>query len=104
MVSPHLAPSRIAPGLYVLGSTTLPGKGEGEVAMHPDPSTRLRTFVKALLWELLSFVITLAISWAVIGDLGEATWLTGLLFVIKVTLLFSYERAWHNIRWGKVDP
>jgi uncharacterized membrane protein len=82
---------------------TPPALGGEEAAMHPDPSTRLRTFVKALGWELISFVITLVISWAVIGDLGEATWLTGLLFVIKVTLLFSYERAWHNIRWGKVN-
>jgi uncharacterized membrane protein len=104
VASPLHGPSRIAPGLSGLDSTILPDKGEEEVAMHPDPSTRLRTFVKALLWEVISFIITLAISWAIIGDLGEATWLTGLLFVIKVTLLFSYERAWHSVRWGKVDP
>jgi uncharacterized membrane protein len=82
----------------------LPVSGVEEVAMHPDPSSRIRTFVKALGWELLSFVITLGLSWGVIGDLGEATWLTGLLFVVKVSLLFWYERAWHSIRWGKVDP
>lgn len=71
---------------------------------HPDPSTKLRTFVKALGWELLSFFLTLGISWAVIGDMHKASWLTGMLFVVKVSFLFSYERAWHRIRWGKVKP
>lgn len=71
--------------------------------MHPDPSSHLRTFVKALGWELISSGLTLAISWAVIGDLSKATGLTGLLFVFKVAMLFSYERAWHSIRWGKIN-
>lgn len=68
---------------------------------HPDPSTGLRTFVKALGWESFSFVLTLIVSYLVVGDVGEATELTVILFVLKVVFLFLYERMWHKVRWGK---
>ena len=68
---------------------------------HPDPSTPLRTFVKAFGWECFSFVLTLGISYLVVGDISKASWLTGILFVLKVLFLFMYERMWHRIRWGK---
>ena len=69
--------------------------------LHPDPSTRARTLVKALGWEAFSFVLTLLVSYFVVGDVGEATELTVILFVLKVGFLFLYERAWHKTRWGK---
>lgn len=70
---------------------------------HPDPSRPLRTFVKAFGWECFSFILTLAISYAVVGSVAKASKLTIYLFVIKVAFLFLYERLWHRIRWGKVN-
>lgn len=70
---------------------------------HPDPSKPIRTFVKALGWECFSFVLTLGISYAVVGSVTKATELTVLLFIVKVVFLFFYERMWHRIRWGKVN-
>jgi len=70
---------------------------------HPDPSKPVRTFVKAFGWESFSFVLTLAISYLVVGNVAKASKLTIYLFVIKVAFLFTYERIWHKIRWGKVN-
>ena len=68
---------------------------------HPDPSRRIRTFVKSLGWESFSFLLTLLISYGVVGNIGLASELTVILFVIKVSFLYLYERLWHKIRWGK---
>ena len=63
--------------------------------------TMVRSLVKAIGWESFSFVLTLASSYAVTRDIEEASELTVMLFVLKVSFLFLYERAWHKIRWGK---
>lgn len=70
--------------------------------MHPDPSSKARTFVKAFGWECFSFILTLGVSYAVVGSINKATTLTLILFVLKVGFLFLYERAWHRVRWGKI--
>lgn len=69
---------------------------------HPDPSRPIRALVKALGWETFSFVLTLGVSYFVVGSVAKASELTIILFVIKVLFLFLYERIWHRIRWGKV--
>jgi uncharacterized membrane protein len=70
--------------------------------LNPYPSTKTRTLVKALGWESFSFILTLIVSYMVVGDAGEATELTVILFVLKVVFLFLYERMWHKIKWGKI--
>ena len=59
--------------------------------------------MKALGWEMFSFVLTLLVSYIVIGSVSKASELTVILFVLKVAFLFAYERMWHRIRWGKVN-
>jgi uncharacterized membrane protein len=68
---------------------------------HPDPSRRIRTLVKSIGWESLSFVIAVLVTFLVLGDLQKASWLTLFLLVVKVPFLYMYERFWHKIRWGK---
>lgn len=68
---------------------------------HPDPSRRIRTLVKSIGWETFSLILTFGVSYAVVGDIGEASELTIILFVLKVFFLYGYERLWHKIRWGK---
>jgi len=70
---------------------------------HPDPSKPVRTLVKAFGWECFSFVLTLLVSYLVTGDMSEATWLTIILFGLKVTFLVrvrAYVDA-HSV--GKVQ-
>jgi len=68
---------------------------------HPDPSKRVRTLVKSFGWETFSFILTLFVSYAVVGSIEKASELTIILFVLKVAFLYGYERLWHQIRWGK---
>jgi uncharacterized membrane protein/nucleoside 2-deoxyribosyltransferase len=68
---------------------------------HPDPSKRMRTLVKSVGWEAFSFILTLLISYLVVGSVEKATKLTAILFATKVFFLYGYERLWHKIRWGK---
>jgi uncharacterized membrane protein len=78
-------------------------QAEGHVppVFHPDPSRRVRTLVKSIGWESFSFLLTLLISYAIVGNLVQASELTVTLFVLKVVFLYAYERLWHKIRWGK---
>jgi len=68
---------------------------------HPDPSRRVRTLVKSFGWEAFSFVLTLIVAYLVVGSLSKATTLTAILFGLKVSFLYLYERLWHKVRWGK---
>jgi len=73
------------------------------VVYHPDPSRRVRTFVKSIGWESFSFLITLLVLYFAMGSAQQATGLTLSLFGIKVVFLYLYERLWHKIRWGKYE-
>ena len=68
---------------------------------HPDPSRRIRTLVKSIGWEMLSFLIAVLVTYFVLGDLQKASGLTLFLLCVKVPFLYLYERLWHKIRWGK---
>jgi uncharacterized membrane protein len=68
---------------------------------HPDPSRRMRTLVKSVGWESFSFILTLMVSYFVVGSIEKASELTVILFILKVLFLYGYERLWHKIRWGK---
>jgi uncharacterized membrane protein len=64
-------------------------------------STRRRTLVKAILWEIISFVLATGISYPFVGTLVNSVALCTLLFVVKVIFLYLYERQWKRIKWGK---
>ena len=64
--------------------------------------TRIQTFAKALSWEAISFALTLGVCYVYLGDVAEATSLSVVLFVLKVLLLFLYERIFRRVRkWRK---
>ncbi len=64
-------------------------------------STELRSFVKGVSWELITFVLTvLAIYW-IYGNLSLSIQFTAVLTIIKIGLYFVHERVWKKIRWGK---
>lgn len=57
-------------------------------------STKTRSFIKGLTWELLGIVILFALAghWRIVAS----------YFVLRVALYFVYERVWKRIMWGKV--
>lgn len=64
---------------------------------------RVRTLTKSFVWECFSFLLTLAVSYAVVGSIRQASQLTAILFVLKVWLLALYDLVWDRIRWGLID-
>jgi uncharacterized membrane protein len=57
-------------------------------------STRVKTLLKAVIWELISAAVALVVTYWWLGSMEQATELTIILFMVKATLLYFYERLW----------
>ncbi len=64
-------------------------------------STRIRSFVKGVSWELFSFVLTVTAVYMLYGNIVLSLQFSAVLTIIKIVLFFWHERAWKKIRWGK---
>ena len=64
-------------------------------------STIKRSIIKASLWELFSFVITTLVAMLILKSWVESLEFSAVLTLVKIVLLFSYERGWKTIKWGK---
>jgi uncharacterized membrane protein len=64
-------------------------------------STYERSFVKGIVWEAVSFVITLAAVYWVYGNMYLSLRFTFWLTIVKMFFFFIHERTWKKIRWGK---
>jgi len=65
-------------------------------------STLERSFAKGLVWELISFFLTLTLVFVVYADFGTSLKFTIGLTLVKVPLFFFHERIWKQVKWGKV--
>jgi len=61
---------------------------------------RSRALVKTLGYRLLMIVVTVAVAWAVVGDLGEAASIGLVANVVKTGTYYAYERLWDRVAWG----
>lgn len=64
-------------------------------------STPVRSFVKGISWETITFVITLFAVYLIYGNFIGSLKFALVLTVIKIFLFFAHERLWKKIRWGK---
>ena len=64
-------------------------------------STYERSLVKGIVWETISFMITLTAVYAIYGNLNLAIKFNIILTIVKMILFFIHERAWKNVTWGK---
>jgi uncharacterized membrane protein len=60
-----------------------------------------RSLVKALVWRLFAICNTLTMAIFIAKDLSIASKIAGSDAIFKTGLMFFYERAWANIKWGK---
>ena len=65
-------------------------------------STPRRSFVKGIVWEAISFVVTSLAVFAVYGNFNISVKFSFYLTLIKIVLFFVHERAWKKVKWGKV--
>ena len=63
--------------------------------------TKIRSWIKSLVWRLFGFLILGIITFIFTGDWSESlfisVWFNGLRFV----LYFIHERIWLQIKWGQ---
>jgi adenylylsulfate kinase len=65
-------------------------------------STPKRSFIKAFVWETISFIVTLVAVYLVYGDIKTSLKFTLILTLVKILVLYVHERIWKKIMWGKV--
>lgn len=64
-------------------------------------STPIRSFIKGMSWEFISFVLTAIAVYIVYGDLNLSIKFSAALTAVKIGFYFCHERMWKKIRWGK---
>ncbi len=64
-------------------------------------SIPLRSFIKGICWETISFVLTLFAVYLIYGNFIDSLKFSLVLTGIKIVLFFVHERFWKTIRWGK---
>jgi adenylylsulfate kinase len=64
-------------------------------------STYERSLLKGVVWEAISFVLTLIAVYIIYGNLSFSVKFSLVLTVIKMFLFFIHERIWKKVMWGK---
>jgi len=64
-------------------------------------STRTRSFVKGITWEIISFFITTLVVYLVYDNFIFSLKFSFVLSLIKLLFYFLHERIWKRIVWGK---
>jgi adenylylsulfate kinase len=65
-------------------------------------STPERSFVKGIIWEIVSFFLTLIIVFLLYKNILTSLKITLILTAIKIPIFFIHERIWKKIKWGKI--
>lgn len=65
-------------------------------------STETRSLVKGISWEGFSFIITTLAVYVFYGNFTISVMFSLVLTLIKIILFFAHERAWKQIKWGKI--
>lgn len=64
--------------------------------------TKTRSFIKGISWRAVASMATMAITYALTGDI-EIMVAIGIADVVaKLVLYYFHERIWTHFRWGKI--
>jgi len=64
--------------------------------------SHVRSIVKALSWRVIATLVTIFVSWLMIGSI-ETAFKIGLLdTIIKLAAYYFHERAWIRSNFGKL--
>ncbi len=65
--------------------------------------TKLRSWVKAIVWRIIGIALLGGIAYLITGNLKEMTFITILFHSVRLVLHYIYERIWEEyISWGKI--
>lgn len=63
--------------------------------------TRLRTIVKAVLWNVIGLLSMSGVGWLVTGSAAAGGALAVVNTLVGLACYIVYERFWSRIRWGR---
>lgn len=62
-----------------------------------------RTIAKTFSWRITATIITMLVSWLIIGSIEPALKIGGIEFFAKMFIYYFHERAWLKIPFGKPE-
>jgi len=65
---------------------------------------RRRALVKTVCYRLVMIAVTVAVAWAVVGDVGDAVSVGLVANLVKTGTYYAYERLWDRVAWGLAEP
>ncbi|MFC4440174.1 MULTISPECIES: DUF2061 domain-containing protein [Natrialbaceae] len=71
-----------------------------DVASRSALQARKRAVIKTLCYRLFMLLITVAVAWLIVGDVGDALNIGLLTNALKTGTYYFYERVWDHITWG----
>jgi len=76
----------------------------GDVVSRSALQARRRAITKTFCYRLVMVLITIAVAWLIVGDVGDAVNIGLVTNVLKTGTYYLYERVWDHITWGISDP
>ena len=64
--------------------------------------TRLRSFVKSLIYRILSITGTGILTWIITGGIRETISITLVIQIFLIILYYVFERVWNKVNWGRM--
>lgn len=64
--------------------------------------TKARSFTKSLSYRIFGTLSSWAVVYVITGKGSLATLIAFWETVVKVVIYYYHERAWNNIRWGRI--
>jgi len=64
--------------------------------------TKARSFIKSLSYRIFGTLSSWAVVYVITGKGSLATLIAFWETVVKVVIYYYHERAWNNIRWGRI--
>ena len=64
--------------------------------------TKLRSWVKSIVWRIIGILLLGWIAFIVTGSWKEMTMITILFHGTRVVMYYFHERIWGRISWGKI--
>ena len=64
--------------------------------------SRSRSIIKAITWRIFALLITIIVSFAILGSWSVSIAIGILSNLLKTLFYYIHERLWERTNWGKV--
>ena len=64
--------------------------------------SRRRSIIKAITWRIFALLITIIVSFAILGSWSVSIAIGIVTSLLKTLFYYIHERLWERTNWGKV--